>query len=283
MIASFIESWPLFQWTYLAGWGIAMMLATVGVAVVARDQIFLGAAVAQASMLGIALSVWVERCFELLGHHAHSSEPLAGALAVLFSVLAALVTACAEPRRESHEAITGWVFLFCSSVSILLVARSPLGLDEIHRLLSSSLIGATAGDAALYLLAAVLAIALALRLRDRLTLLISDPVMAEAMGMRVRRANLLLALALGLGVGLAIRSAGLLYTFGCLVLPPLLAKNLCREVRPLFWVAPLLALLVALPGFVLANHHDFPPAQMTVALLAALLPLVWLRTRVLRR
>jgi hypothetical protein len=29
-------------------------------------------------------------------------------------------------------------------------------------------------------------------------------------------------------------------------------------------------------GFVLANHYDFPPAQMTVALLSGLLSLGWL-------
>ena len=277
MIQSFIESWPLFAWSYVAGWGLAALLAGVGVVVVARDQIFLGAAVAQASVLGIALSVWVERCFELLGRHEHHGEPVAGAMAVLFSALAALVTSGAAPRQDSHEAITGWVFLFCSSVAILLVSHSPLGLDEVHRLLSSSLIGASAFDGVLYVVLALATLALALRVRDRLVLLISDPLMAEVLGLRVRAWNVGLALVLGLVVGLAIRTSGLLYTFGCLVLPALLAKQICREVRPLFWVAPLLALGFAGAGFVVANHFDFPPAQMTVALLAAAWPLGRLR------
>ncbi len=279
MIESFIESWPLFASSYLAGWGLAILLATVGVVVVARDQIFLGAAVAQASVLGIALSVWVERCFELLGHHAHSREPVAGGMAVLFSALAALVTTGASARRESHEAITGWVFLFCSSAAVLLVAHSPLGLDELHRLMSSSIIGASAVDAALYLLLAAAAVVLALRVRDRLGLLVMDPAMAEAVGLRVRAWNVGLALVLGICVGLAIRSAGLLFSFGCLVLPALVAKHLCRELRPLFWLAPVLSLATSVAGFVLANHFDVPPAPMTVALLAFLLPLAWLRAR----
>ena len=54
-------------------------------------------------------------------------------------------------------------------------------------------------------------------------------------------------------VGLAIHSAGLLYTFGCLVLPALTARNLCREVRPMFWVAPTVALSTALVGFPVAH------------------------------
>jgi zinc transport system permease protein len=62
----------------------------------------------------------------------------------------------------------------------------------------------------------------------------------------------------------------MLYTFGCLVLPALVAKNVCREVRPMFVVAPVIAVGVATVGFVLANHYDDPPAQMTVALLCLL-------------
>ena len=70
-------------------------------------------------------------------------------------------------------------------------------------------------------------------------------------------------------------SAGTLYTFGCLVLPALIAKNLCREVRPMLWVAPLFACAAALAGFVLANGLDWPPAHATVAILAGALPLAW--------
>ena len=52
MIQEFVASWPLFHNTYLVGWLIALLLALVGVLVVARDQIFIGAAVSQASTWG---------------------------------------------------------------------------------------------------------------------------------------------------------------------------------------------------------------------------------------
>ncbi len=68
-------------------------------------------------------------------------------MAVAFSILAALLTAHrSQAGRESYEATTGWVFLGSASLAILLVARSPHGLAEIQRLLSSSLIGATTTD-----------------------------------------------------------------------------------------------------------------------------------------
>jgi ABC-type Mn2+/Zn2+ transport system permease subunit len=46
-------------------------------------------------------------------------------------------------------------------------------------------------------------------------------------------------------------------------------------VRPMFVVAPLVAVGTATLGFVLANHYDDPPAQMTVALLCLLLSMAW--------
>jgi hypothetical protein len=59
VIESFLESWALFQTTYLAGIALAALLALVGVWVVAREQVFLGAAIAQASTLGIAALLWI--------------------------------------------------------------------------------------------------------------------------------------------------------------------------------------------------------------------------------
>jgi ABC-type Mn2+/Zn2+ transport system permease subunit len=60
------------------------------------------------------------------------------------------------------------------------------------------------------------------------------------------------------------------------VLPALIAKNVCREMRPIFLVAPAVSLASGVIGFGLANHYDYPPAQLTVALLAFLLALAWL-------
>jgi ABC-type Mn2+/Zn2+ transport system permease subunit len=84
---------------------------------------------------------------------------------------------------------------------------------------------------------------------------------------------------LGICVGFAMRVSGMLYAFGCLVLPALVARRLSRESRPLFWMAPVLALAAALPGFVIAHAVDVPPAQMTVTLLCAALALAWLVRR----
>jgi ABC-type Mn2+/Zn2+ transport system permease subunit len=283
VIADFVGSWALFHNTYLVGWLISLLLALIGVLVVARDQIFIGAAVSQASTLGVAMALGMAGWAALETVHWLQSDVFLSAMAVTCSVMAALLTArSGDSGQESHEAVTGWVFLVSASLSVLIVAHSPHGLDEIHRLLSSSIIGATRSDVwffAALLVCTVLGIGVYQR---SILLFIMDPAMAAAVGVRVAWVSILLSAWLGLAVGLSIRVAGMLYTFGCLVLPALVAKNLCRRVKPMFVVAPLVAVGTATLGFVLANHYDDPPAQVTVALLCLCVAVAWAIRRLRR-
>jgi len=282
MIAEFVSTWPLFYKAYVAGWLIAFVLSVVGVLVVARDQIFIGAAVSQASTLGIALAL---RVGDLLSRQAAwlRHQGFLTVMAVVSSTVAAVVTMRRGEGRNSHEALTGWVFLFSSSAAILIVANSPHGTEEIHQVLVSTIIGATWGDLLVF---GVLGLATALvagLAHRRLLLLATDPAMAAAVGMRTELWTVAIAVWLGIAVGLSIRVAGVLYAFGCLVLPALIATNLCREMWPLFVVAPLVAVVTGVVGFVLAHYYDLPPAQTAVGLLCGLLALARLWARLVRR
>ena len=281
MIQSFLSSWALFHQSYLTGWLICLLLSIIGVLVVARDQIFIGAAVSQASTLGIALTMWAALVFQLERFSWFQSDVFFSAMAVIFSILAASITGRGgETGKESHEAITGWVFLISASLSILIVSHSPHGLEEIHRLLSSSIIGATTSDIWSFSLLTFLTVFLILLFYRKILLFTLDPSMASAIGMKMKIWSLATSAWLGLAVGLSIRASGMLYTFGCLVLPALVAKNLCREVRYMFLVAPIVAVGTGAIGFLLANQYDYPPGQMTVALFCLGLTIAWIFRRV---
>lgn len=269
----FVASWSLFWPSYLAGWAIAALLAVVGVWVVARREVFLGAAVSQASALGIALALTLGAAS---GAGWLAGEEASAGLAIAAAVATALVSARGGgPGRESAEGIVAWIFLLAASLPTLLLAHSPHGLEEIHRLAFSTLLGALPAD--LFVLGALLAATAlgALLFRDALLLVALDGETAAAFGLPRRRLVVGAALWLGVCVGYAMRVSGMLYAFGCLVLPALVARRLARASRPLVWLAPAIALAVALPGFVLAHVWDVPPAQMTVALLCAALALAW--------
>ena len=277
MIAEFVASWSLFHSTYLAGWAIALLLALVGVPVVARDQIFVGAAVAQASMLGIALGLWAGVAPVLAGCEWCQSESLRAGLGGAFAVAAAL--ACARGgrtgARETPEAVTGWVFLTAGSLAVLVLAHSPHGLEEVHRLMSSTIIGASHTDVAVFAVAAAITGALVVWRRPTLLLLVMDPDMAAASGVDVRTWTLATNVWLGVVVALSVRASGMIYAFACLVLPALVAKSLCREVGQMFIVAPVVSVVCAVIAFVLANHLDYPPGQLAAVILGTALVAAW--------
>ena len=278
MIESFLSSWPLFHNAYLAGWLIGVLLSLIGVLVVARDQIFIGAAVSQASMLGIAVGMWIGSWMTLDEHSWWRSDVFHAVTGGIFAVLAALFTTRGGRAggQETHEAITGWVFLLSISLAILLMSHSPHGLEEVNRLLSSTIIGATRTDVWIFAaLTLVTGGALALCYRPAL-LLVMDAEMAQAVGMRVGLWEAILAIWLGVTVGFSLRVSGVVYTFACLVLPSLIAKNVCREVRSLFFVAPAIAFGTGITTFVLANHYDYPPGQLTAACFCLLFAITWL-------
>jgi zinc transport system permease protein len=264
MIAEFIESWPLFSSTYISALLIGLSLSLMGVVVVARGNVFVAAAVAQASMLGVALSL-----FFRLG------QPVL--VAVVCSVGASLLVARKhqEGGDSTSEEMTGWIFLASGSLSVLLLARMPYGMKEIQSLFSSSIIGAGSADIIVFgALVVLFVMFLLLRLR-RLTLYLSDPVMAAAVGANIFLWSIAIASFLGLTTGLAIRSSGMLFTFGCMVLPAQMAKNLCRDIPGMFMVAPLLAFVCVLLGLIFGNYFDLPPAQTVVALMSFMLLLTW--------
>lgn len=283
VVGDFAETWPLLWHGWIAGWLIAVTLSLPGVLVVAREQIFIGAAVAQASTVGVAAGLWLVAALPAEDAHGHDAgSAIPGACAALAAIAAAL--AISSGRRNGHgspESRTGWIWLASSAGTVLLLSASPHGAHGIERLIASSLLGAGSGDAWLFAGLAATTVVLALLLRRPLTVLAIDPSLAAVVGINRRRWEPMIAIWLGLCIGLAIRVSGLLFAFGCLVLPALAARGLCREVRTQFIIAPALALGAGVAGFALANHHDLPPAQVAVGLLCAI-PLVtaaigWLR------
>ena len=277
MIAEFLASWPLFHNAYLSGWLISVMLSLMGVLVVARDHIFIGAAVSQASALGIAVGMVFGSWLAPEEQSWWRSHVFYGLMGGMFSVVAALVTSHkGTPERDSHEAITGWIFLFSLSASVLLLSHSPHGLEEVHSLLTSTIIGAKNSDVWAFSLLTLVTIAGVLRYHRQALLVVIDPEMAQAVGLHVDRWNTALSIWLGVIVGFSIHVSGVVYAFACLVLPALIAKNLNREVRGMFLFSPLIALGTGIVSFVLANHYDYPPGQTGTACLCALLFLVWM-------
>ncbi len=272
-IKEFLTSWQFFGNSYLSGWLIAVALAQLGCLVVARNQAFLGAAVAQASAGSVAIALWASTAFAIPWLASHEGDPGHAANTAAAIIGGTLASIAGLARGRSGDSSTAWLFLMGGCMPMLLLATHPHDLEQVSHLFASSLIGASRIDVEMFAaLAVVIAVGFAV-FRRRICLVVLDPTFASAVGIRVNWWSAGLALSLGVALGLAIASAGTLFTFGCLVLPALIARSWCRTLAGMFIAAPAIALMVTILAFVWANHRDHPPGQMAVAFLGAVLVL----------
>ncbi len=270
MLNEFFQTWPLFWQSYMAGWLVAALLSLFGIVVIARGQVFVGVAAAQASALGIAVEIWLVGL--IADNHLSQLPALLSLSAVVFAVIAFfLLTPGYRTGHKGAEGATAVLFLFGASSSTLLLSRDPHGTELIDGLATSSIFGATVFD--LYTLTCVLVVSSTLFFRFRRTLLlfIVDPTIASTAGIRRRRADLGIALLMGSGLGMSVHATGLVYSFGCLILPALTATTVCRELRQILIFSPVIGLLGSTIGFILANHFDFPPGQLAVLVYCVML------------
>lgn len=271
-LGEFVSSWSLFAESYLVGIFSAVLLAILGVWVVGRRQVFLGAAIAQVSGCGVAIALALQLA---LGFDSEGMQALVPLLAAASGGLVGILSASRYRTARFDEGFVAWVFLVGASASVLFVAHHPEGLEIIHRLLFSTILGSTWTDVAILGGLMSLVALLGLRFYESIALLTLDPDASSLAGIPVKRLSFVISVGLGVSVGLVMQATGFLYTFGCLVLPVLAAREVCSEVRQILWVAPALALGVALPSFWVAYGLDLPPSQVAVAGLAALVVAGW--------
>jgi ABC-type Mn2+/Zn2+ transport system permease subunit len=107
----------------------------------------------------------------------------------------------------------------------------------------------------------------------RFVLVVFDPQTARAAGIATGAWTVLLYLTIGGATAAAVHETGALLAFALLVLPATAALLATRGLRSAFVAAPAIAVVAVLGGLVLSFRWDLPTGPLTVALLAAAVPL----------
>lgn len=264
MLLDFIASFDLFLFTYLSGWILALLLSLAGLVVVGRGQIFMSLALGQSSAAGITLVLFFNEWLGPIHLHAWTDLIAVGAATVAVVVMA--------PRAASSlrgsETSSAFLFIAASSTTLLLARYVSHGMEEVQKLMISTLLASNLYDLLVYSAAFVLILAFFTFSGRRIFLILFDETAARALGLRVDRYYLLMHLIVGLCIGLAISKAGLLFTFACLVLPGFIARNLFLSLVAFCLSLPVIATLAIWPGFFLAHSFDHAPGQVVAFVLA---------------
>lgn len=288
---SFTETYDFFPDIFHSGWLIAILLSLVGVLIVARSKIFIGAAITQTSTFGISIALYIIG----LEGMSDTTGQAKSELILFYSILAAClctfwafvnksffwsilqklklpIRTSKESESQSKEDVTAWLFLLSSAGSIVLLSKSPIGKEVIDKLIFSTIIGAEQEDVSFILSLLICGSILLFLFVDKLTLVFTDRDYAVSMRVPATVIEFGFALFAGIALGACLKVSGTLYTFGCLILPVLIAANFVRSTRILFILAPITAFIFAFVGFVLGNFYDIPQTQFTVFCMALFYP-----------
>jgi ABC-type Mn2+/Zn2+ transport system permease subunit len=256
---------------------IAVTCALLGVYVVLRRIVFVGAALAQISSAGIALAYW------LAGNGvatALAQHPEALSLATTLASVAFFAGSLRGPIPP--DARIGVWYAVAAAGGILLIAKAAVG--EAHDIfLQGNILGITRADT-LELLVASIPVVVALFFFQKELLFTSfDRETARTLGYRVGRWDLAFYLVLGLVISISMQFAGVLLVFNFLVLPAVTGLLLARGMAGTFIISLIAAIMAAVVGFSLSIPFDLPTGPTMIAVSGALVLLAWLVRRVQRR
>jgi zinc transport system permease protein len=250
----------------------------LGVYVVLRRIVFVGAALAQISSAGIALALWLAGR-GLGGELTH--HPVAFAL--IFALGGALFFGVGHTPRAGvpPDATIGVMYAVAAAAGILLVAKAVTG--EAHDIfLQGNILGITRLDTFVLLGIAVPVLAIHALFYKEFLFVSFDRETARTLGYNVVLWNLLLYFTLGLVIAFAMQFAGVMLVFNFLVLPAVTGLLLARSMSGIFGVAIGSALAAALIGFTMSVPFDLPSGPAIIAASGVLALAAWLVRRATR-
>ena len=252
----------------LAGLGVALAAAPLGVFVVWRRMSYFGEATAHAAVLGVALA---------LGF----SLPMTPAILLMALVMARTVSRLSG-KGHAMDTLLGVAAHSSLAAGLVAVALLPeVRLDPMGYLFGD-ILAVTKTDLAVIWAGAALVMALmAWRWQALLTATLS-PDLAHASGLDPRREDLILTLALAIVVAVAIKVVGVLLIGAMLVIPAAAARPLVRNPEAMVIGAALAGAAAALGGLGGAFVLDTPTGP-TIVCAAALIFAATLMASRLRR
>src|SRR5688572_8470581 len=265
-----LERLMLFRDALMGSLVIAITCSILGVYVVLRRIVFVGAALAQLSSAGVALALFLSGAAWAEGIGRHPTE-----MALALTLGGVLFLAFESPRSlVPRDAAIGIAYTVAGAAGILLVAKAAVG--EAHDiLLQGSILGMTPEDVRILLMAAVPVLILQFGFSRQVLFVSFDPETARTLGYRVRLWDLAFFGTLGLAIAAAMQYAGVLLVFDYLVVPAVTALLLARTMPGAILLSVAAAVLATLAGFALSVTYDLPTAPAIAACSGALAIGVW--------
>lgn len=243
------------------------LLGFLGVYVVLRRTVFVSAALTQISTLGLVATLLVEERVHIETEHA--SEQLA--VAMIFSVVGALVLGAFRSRRLPTEAGVGASWVVASALVVLGASRLVHAAHDLGGMVFGNAVAVPGSDLAVIVVVALVCVAVHALFAKEIVFTSFDAETAQALGVRVRLWDAVLFLTIGLAIPAAARALGALPVFAFLTLPAGAALLLRLRLRAAFVASVLVGVVAAGGGYVISWLWETPTGATMVALAALFL------------
>jgi ABC-type Mn2+/Zn2+ transport system permease subunit len=262
IVSTIVQEFPYALWGSIL---VGMICAFLGVYIVARRVVFLGAVLTQVSVMGLAIT------FLPLFAIPHTIGSLIFTLATVV-ILSRMLTG----KRLPNDALLGVVFVTSVAARLLVMQIAPkVDVAEVENLLRGDILFVTPEIFLLMAAAFIVAASAHLLFFKEFTYTSFDPETARAQGFNSGAWDLAFYLIAGGVISFATHMVGDIYVFGFLVIPAATAMLLVRRVKRIFLVAVLIGLIAPPVGLFLAFRWDLPSSPSVVGVASAFLAVAW--------
>lgn len=245
---------------------VGAVCAFLGVHVVLRRVVFVGAALAQVSSAGVGLAL-------LTG----SNPSLLSLLLTLVGVAAFSVKS--KDKRTTQESFIGIGYAVASAVAVLFVAKSAQGEGHMLDVLSGNILTVSASEIWQMGIIGLIAIGLHMLFQKQFLYSAFDPETAQSSGVKAGRWDLFFFLILGIVIAMSIKLAGTLLVFAFLVLPAVTALLFSQRLGKIHAIAVGSAVVATVLGLYASVKFDMPSGPTIVAFSFAIFAVAWVISR----
>lgn len=247
-----MEALSFLIWPFLACLLLVFIHAYFGIHILERGIIFVDLALAQFIGVGIALSFVIGEEHSLL-------------LSLVFAFLGSVVLALSRKAAAyvNIEAFIGVLYVFSLSAALLILDRSPHGIEEFKTIMNGNIIWVTPRELLSTFLVYAAVGALHFLLRRQFHAL-------SFQGKGGYLLELLFFASFALVLVKSVHLAGILQVFSFLVVPALVGRLFFREPGKVLMIGWLAGTLVSIIGILASFKLDLPTAPVIVAGLALL-------------
>lgn len=243
----FIRSYFLWRDPMIVGAVSGAICGFLGVYVVLRRIVFVGAMLSQVSSFGVALAFYLQG-FSALSLFQSLIDPFA--LSLVMTGAAALFFALNRVFfRISQEGVIGFGYLLASGIVVIIADRITHEAHDITDVLFGSAVVVDPKEVYIVPAVAIVAILIHWIFFKDFIFVSFDPETARLFKYPVRILNTVLLLTVGVVIAVTTRALGALPVFALAVLPPLTALFLTERLTLVFIFSIMIGILSAVFGY----------------------------------